>query len=46
MVHNDYDRKGSVAKKETSGRDPQEAWRQDELFNRQIKVILNLTLSV
>jgi hypothetical protein len=31
MLHMDYDWKGSVAKK-ISGRDPQEAWRQDELI--------------
>jgi hypothetical protein len=31
MLHKDYDRKGSVAKK-ISGRDPQGAWRQDELI--------------
>jgi hypothetical protein len=31
MLHKDYVRKESVAK-EISGRDPQEAWRQDELI--------------
>jgi hypothetical protein len=31
MLHNDYNRKGSVAEK-ISGRDPQGAWRQDELI--------------
>jgi hypothetical protein len=31
MLHKDYDRKGSVAKKtKDSGHEPQEAWRQDE----------------
>jgi hypothetical protein len=33
MLHKDYDRKGSVAKKEISGRDHQGAWRQDELID-------------
>jgi hypothetical protein len=31
MLHKDYDRKGSVAKKKkTSGHEPQKAWRQDK----------------
>jgi hypothetical protein len=30
MLHEDYDRKGSV-EKIISGRDPKGAWRQDEL---------------
>jgi hypothetical protein len=33
MLHKDYDREGSVAKKkgkEISGREPQGAWRKDE----------------
>jgi hypothetical protein len=30
MLHNDYDRKGSV--KKSPGRDSQGAWRQDELI--------------
>jgi hypothetical protein len=32
MVHKDYYRKSSVGKK-ISGRGPQGAWRQDELFD-------------
>jgi hypothetical protein len=32
MLYKDYDRKGSVAKKKNSGRDPQEAWKQQELI--------------
>jgi hypothetical protein len=32
MLHKDYDRKGSVAKKKNSGRESQRAWRQDELI--------------
>jgi hypothetical protein len=33
MLHKDYDHKGSVAEKKIeSGREPQEAWRQDELI--------------
>jgi hypothetical protein len=31
MLHKDYDCEGSV-EKEISGRDPQGAWRQDELM--------------
>jgi hypothetical protein len=31
MLHNDYDRKGSVEKK-ISGRESQGAWREDELI--------------
>jgi hypothetical protein len=31
MLHKDYNRKGSVAKK-ISGHEPQGAWRQYELF--------------
>jgi hypothetical protein len=33
MSHKDYDRKGSVAKIEISGQEPQGAWRQDELID-------------
>jgi hypothetical protein len=29
MLHKDYDRKGSIAKKKNSGHDPPGAWRQD-----------------
>jgi hypothetical protein len=31
VLHKDYDRKGSVEKK-IYGREPQEAWHQDELI--------------
>jgi hypothetical protein len=39
MFHKDYDRKNSI--KKYSDREPQEAWRQDELIGRK----LTLTLS-
>jgi hypothetical protein len=39
MLHKDYDRKSSVAKKEHSGREPQEAWRQDELIGGEPPVV-------
>jgi hypothetical protein len=41
MLHKDYDRKGSVAKKkkETSARDPQGAWRQDELIGGKLPAV-------
>jgi hypothetical protein len=32
MLHTDYNRNGSVAKKKISGREPQGAWCQDELI--------------
>jgi hypothetical protein len=32
ILHKDYERTGSVVKKRDSGREPQEAWRQDELI--------------
>jgi hypothetical protein len=32
MLHEGYDRKGSVAKKKKIGRDSQGGWRQDELI--------------
>jgi hypothetical protein len=32
MLHKDYDRKGSVAKKKKSGRESQAVWQQDELI--------------
>jgi hypothetical protein len=38
MLHKDYDRKGSVGKK-NSGRDPQGAWRQDELIDGKLLVV-------
>jgi hypothetical protein len=38
MLHNDYDRK-SLAAKKISGRDPQEAWRQDEQIGGKPPVI-------
>jgi hypothetical protein len=40
MLHKDYDRKGSVAKKKkVSGRESQEAWRQDELIGGKPPVL-------
>jgi hypothetical protein len=39
MLHKDYDRKGSVAKKENSGSDPQGACRQDELIGGKPPVV-------
>jgi hypothetical protein len=39
MLHTDYNRKGSVAKKKKSGRDPQGAWRQDELIGGKPPVV-------
>jgi hypothetical protein len=41
MLHKDYDRKGSVAKK-ISDRDSQVAWRQDELIGGKPPVVLQL----
>jgi hypothetical protein len=38
MLYKDYDRKGSVAKK-NSGRDPQGAWLQDELIGGEPPVL-------
>jgi hypothetical protein len=38
MIHKDYDRKGSIAKK-NSGREPQGAWRQDELMGGKPPVV-------
>jgi hypothetical protein len=38
MLHKDYDRRGSVKKNE-SGREPQEAWRQDELISGKPPVL-------
>jgi hypothetical protein len=38
MLHKDYDRKGSVAKK-FSGRESQGAWRQDELIGGTLPVV-------
>jgi hypothetical protein len=46
MLHKGYDRKGSVAEK-NSGRVPQRAWHQDELIGGKppvIKLTLTLTL--
>jgi hypothetical protein len=37
MLHKDYYGKGSV--KETSGRDPKSAWRQDELIGGKTPVV-------
>jgi hypothetical protein len=38
MLHKDYDRKGSVVKK-MSSREPQGAWRQDELIGGKPPVV-------
>jgi hypothetical protein len=38
MLHKDYDSKGSV-EKEISGRDPQGAWRQNELIGGKLPVV-------
>jgi hypothetical protein len=39
ILHKDYYLKGSVGKKEkNSGRDSQEAWREDELFGSKLPV--------
>jgi hypothetical protein len=39
MLHKDYDRKGSVAKKKNSDHEPQEAWRQDDLIGGKPPVV-------
>jgi hypothetical protein len=40
MLHKNYDRKGSIAKKKKkSGRDPQGVWRQDELIDGKPPVV-------
>jgi hypothetical protein len=40
MLHNDYDRKNSVAKKKhDSGREAEDAWRQDELIGGKPRVV-------
>jgi hypothetical protein len=40
MLHKDYDRKGSFSKdKEISGREPQGAWRQDQLIGGKPSVV-------
>jgi hypothetical protein len=39
MLHKDYDRKGSVAKRKDAGREPQEAWRQDDLIGGKPPVV-------
>jgi hypothetical protein len=39
ILHMDYDRKGSFAKKKISGRDPHGAWRQDELIGGKPPVV-------
>jgi hypothetical protein len=38
MLHKDSERKTSIAKK-ISGRDPQGAWRQDELIDGKLPVV-------
>jgi hypothetical protein len=38
LLHKDYEGNGSVAKK-NSGREPQEAWRQDELIDGKPTVV-------
>jgi hypothetical protein len=44
LLHKDYDRKGSVAKI-ISGREPQRAWRKDELTGGKPSVVKWLTVS-
>jgi hypothetical protein len=39
MLHKNYDRIGSVAKKKISGRDPEGAWRKNELIGGKPLVI-------
>jgi hypothetical protein len=39
MLHKDYDRKGSVEKKNNFGRDSQRAWRKDELTGGKPSVV-------
>jgi hypothetical protein len=39
LLHKDYGRKSSVAKKKISGRDSQGAWRQDELIGGKPPVV-------
>jgi hypothetical protein len=38
MLHKDYDRKGSVARKKNSGRESQGDWRQDELIGGKLEL--------
>jgi hypothetical protein len=40
MLHKDYDRMGSIAKKKNFGRDPQGAWRQDEQIRGKLPVVM------
>jgi hypothetical protein len=42
MLHKDHDRRGSVETKNISGRDPQGAWRQDELVGGKSTVLKQL----
>jgi hypothetical protein len=39
MIHEEYDRKGSVAEKKISGRGPQGAWHQYELIGGKPPVV-------
>jgi hypothetical protein len=39
MLHKNYDRKGSVGEKKICGREPQGAWRQDELIGGKPLVV-------
>jgi hypothetical protein len=39
MLHEDYDRKGSVAKQKISGHEPEVVWSQDELIGRKPPVV-------
>jgi hypothetical protein len=39
MLRNDFDRKGSAAKRKNSGREHQGAWHQDELIGGKPPVI-------
>jgi hypothetical protein len=44
MLHKDYDSKGSVAKR--TGREPQEAWRQNELIGCKLLAKTSSNLAV
>jgi hypothetical protein len=39
VLHKDYECKGSVARKEKSGREHQEAWHQAELIGGKLPVV-------
>jgi hypothetical protein len=42
VLHKEYDRKGSVAKEKMSGREPQGAWRKDEMIGGKPPVVKKL----